>query len=158
MLRVGQGYDVHRLTEGRRLVLGGVEIPWERGLLGHSDADVLTHAVMDALLGAAAMGDIGKLFPDTDPAYAGADSLALLREVMRRLEIGGWRVVNADATVIAQRPRLAPYIPAMRQNLAEAMGLDLGCVNVKATTEEHLGFTGREEGMAAMAAVLLSGT
>ena len=158
MLRVGQGYDVHRLTEGRRLVLGGVEIPWERGLLGHSDADVLTHAVMDALLGAAAMGDIGKLFPDTDPAYAGADSLALLREVMRRLEIGGWRVVNADATVIAQRPRLAPYIPAMRQNLAEAMGLDLGCVNVKATTEEHLGFTGREEGVAAMAAVLLSGT
>lgn len=156
-LRVGQGYDVHRLTEGRPLILGGVSVPWDRGLMGHSDADVLAHAVMDALLGAAAMGDIGQLFPDTDPAYSGADSLGLLREVSRRLAEAGWRVVNVDATVVAQRPRLAPFIPAMRRNLGTAMGLEESRVSVKATTEERLGFTGREEGIAALAVALLAG-
>ena len=154
-MRIGQGYDVHRLVEGRALILGGVTIPHEKGLLGHSDADVLTHAVMDALLGAAALGDIGKLFPDTDPAYAGADSVALLRAVTALLGEKGWRVENVDATVIAQRPKLAPYRETMRQNLAAAMGVDVEAVSIKATTEEGLGFTGSGEGMAAMAVALL---
>lgn len=154
-LRIGHGYDVHRLTEGRRLILGGVEVPYEKGLLGHSDADVLTHAVMDALLGAAALGDIGKLFPDSDAAYAGADSIALLERVTALLREHGWQVGNVDATVVAQTPKLAPYIPDMRRRLAEAMGLDVDCVSVKATTEEKLGFTGSGEGMAAHAVALI---
>lgn len=154
-LRIGHGYDVHRLAEGRALILGGVAIPWERGLDGHSDADVLTHAVMDALLGAAALGDIGHLFPDSDDAYAGADSVALLRRVTAVLRECGFVPVNVDATVLAQRPKLAPYIPEMRRNLAQAMGLDVSCVSVKATTEEALGFTGREEGMASHAVALI---
>ena len=154
-LRIGHGYDVHRLTAGRRLVLGGVDIPWERGLLGHSDADVLAHAVMDALLGAAGLGDIGQHFPDTDPAYAGADSLKLLEAVMGLLRDAGWRVGNVDAMVLAQRPKLAPHIPQMRENLARCMGVDLAQVNVKATTEEGLGFTGTGEGMSAHAVCLL---
>lgn len=155
MVRVGHGYDVHRLVEERKLILGGVEIPYERGLLGHSDADVLTHAVMDALLGAAALGDIGQHFPDSDPAYKGADSLKLLDHVMGLLEEKGWRVGNVDATVIAQRPKLAGYIPAMRENLAARIGIDLDQVNVKATTEEKLGFTGAGEGIAVHAVALL---
>jgi len=154
-MRIGHGYDVHRLTEGRELILGGVEIPFEKGLLGHSDADVLTHAVMDALLGAAGLGDIGKWFPDTDPAYAGADSLVLLDRVMDLLRERGWRVGNVDATVLAQRPKLAPFIPRMRENLAAGMGLEPEAVNVKATTEEGLGFTGSGEGIAAHAVCLL---
>lgn len=154
-LRVGHGYDVHRLVEGRVLILGGVTVPFDRGLLGHSDADVLTHAVMDALLGAAALGDIGKLFPDSDAAYAGADSIALLERVTALLREHGWQVGNVDATVVAQTPKLAPYIPEMRRRLAEAMGLDVDCVSVKATTEERLGFTGSGEGMAAHAVVLI---
>ena len=154
-LRVGHGYDVHRLTEGRALILGGVTVPFDRGLLGHSDADVLTHAVMDALLGAAALGDIGKLFPDSDAAYAGADSIALLERVTALLREHGWQVGNVDATVVAQAPRLAPYVPEMRRRLAEAMGLDVDCVSVKATTEERLGFTGSGEGMAAHAVALI---
>ena len=154
-LRVGHGYDVHRLVEGRALILGGVTVPFDRGLLGHSDADVLTHAVMDALLGAAALGDIGKLFPDSDAAYAGADSIALLRRVTALLREHGWQVGNVDATVVAQTPKLAPYIPDMRRRLAEAMGLDVDCVSVKATTEERLGFTGSGEGMAAHAVALI---
>ena len=154
-LRVGHGYDVHRLTEGRALILGGVTVPFDRGLLGHSDADVLTHAVMDALLGAAALGDIGKLFPDSDAAYAGADSIALLERVTALLREHGWQVGNVDATVVAQAPRLAPYIPEMRRRLAEAMGLDVDCVSVKATTEERLGFTGSGEGIAAHAVALI---
>ena len=154
-LRIGQGYDVHRLTEGRRLILGGVDVPYEKGLLGHSDADVLTHAVMDALLGAAALGDIGKLFPDSDPRFAGADSVALLRRVTALLREKGWQVVNVDATVVAQAPKLAPYTMQMRENLAAAMGTDVSCVSVKATTEEHMGFTGSGEGMAAHAAALI---
>lgn len=154
-LRVGHGYDVHRLTEGRALILGGVTVPFDRGLLGHSDADVLTHAVMDALLGATALGDIGKLFPDSDAAYAGADSIALLRRVTALLREHGWQVGNVDATVVAQAPKLAPYVPDMRRRLAEAMGLDVDCVSVKATTEERLGFTGSGEGMAAHAVALI---
>ncbi len=154
-MRIGHGYDVHRLVEGRALVLGGVRIPFEKGLDGHSDADVLTHAVMDALLGAAAMGDIGKLFPDTDDRYLGADSIALLREVDRRLTEAGYRLGNLDVTVIAQRPKLAPYINQMRQNLAAALHTELQNVSVKATTEEHLGFTGSGEGIAAHAVCLL---
>ncbi len=154
-MRIGQGYDVHRLVSGRPLVLGGVTIPWDRGLLGHSDADVLIHAVMDALLGAAALGDIGKLFPDTDPAYAGADSAALLRVVARRIDEAGFRVENIDATVLAQRPKLSPHIEDMRRSIAAALGTEPGRVSVKATTEEGLGFTGREEGIAAMAVALL---
>ena len=154
-LRVGHGYDVHRLVEGRTLILGGVTGPFDRGLLGHSDADVLTHAVMDALLGAAALGDIGKLFPDSDAAYAGADSIALLERVTALLREHGWQVGNVDATVVAQTPKLAPYIPDMRRRLAEAMGLDVDCVSVKATTEERLGFTGSGEGMAAHAVALI---
>lgn len=154
-MRIGHGYDVHRLAEGRKLILGGVDIPWERGLLGHSDADVLTHAVMDALLGAAGLGDIGKHFPDTDPAYAGADSLKLLAHVTALLGEKGFSVGNVDATVLAQRPKLAPHIPQMRDNLARVMGVDPSQVNVKATTEEGLGFTGSGEGMAAHAVCLL---
>ena len=154
-LRIGQGYDVHRLVEGRKLILGGVEIPWEKGLLGHSDADVLTHAVMDALAGAAKLGDIGKLFPDTDPLYAGADSLGLLREVTALLRRRGFVVMNVDAALIAQRPKIAPYRQQMEKNLAEAMGIEVEQVNVKATTEEGLGFTGDGSGMAALAAALL---
>lgn len=157
-LRVGHGYDVHRLVEGRALILGGVTVPFDRGLLGHSDADVLTHAVMDALLGAAALGDIGKLFPDSDAAYAGADSIALLERVTALLREHGWQVGNVDATVVAQAPKLAPYIPDMRRRLAEAMGLDVDCVSVKATTEERLGFTGSGEGMAAHAVALIEGS
>ena len=154
-MRIGHGYDVHRLVEGRSLILGGVRIPFEKGLDGHSDADVLTHAVMDALLGAAALGDIGKLFPDTDDRYLGADSIALLREVDRRLTETGYRLGNLDVTVIAQRPKLAPYINQMRQNLAAALRTELQNVSVKATTEEHLGFTGSGEGIAAHAVCLL---
>lgn len=154
-MRIGHGYDVHRLVEGRSLILGGVRIPFEKGLDGHSDADVLTHAVMDALLGAAVMGDIGKLFPDTDDRYLGADSIALLREVDRRLTEAGYRLGNLDVTVIAQRPKLAPYINQMRQNLAAALRTELQNVSVKATTEEHLGFTGSGEGIAAHAVCLL---
>ena len=154
-MRIGHGYDVHRLTEGRRLILGGVDIPWEKGLLGHSDADVLTHAVMDALLGAAGLGDIGRHFPDTDPAYAGADSLKLLEHVVKLLGERGFSVGNVDATVLAQRPKLAPHIPQMRDNLAWTMGVDPSRVNIKATTEESLGFTGSGEGMAAHAVALI---
>ncbi len=154
-MRVGHGYDVHRLVEGRKLILGGVEIPFEKGLLGHSDADVLAHAVMDAVLGAAALGDIGKHFPDTDPAYAGADSLALARAVAELLKKEGWRVENIDATLLCQRPKLAPHIPAMRENLAAAFGVEAGAVSVKATTEEHLGFTGEGLGIAAHAVALI---
>lgn len=154
-MRIGHGYDVHRLVEGRALILGGVTIPYAKGLLGHSDADVLTHAVMDALLGAAALGDIGQHFPDSDPAYKGADSLALARAVAQKLAAAGWRVGNLDATVLCQAPKLAPHIPAMRKNLAGALGLEPGQVSVKATTEEHLGFTGAGEGIAAHAVALL---
>ncbi len=154
-LRMGHGYDVHRLTTGRKLILGGQEIPFELGLLGHSDADVLTHAVMDALLGAAGLGDIGQHFPDTDPAYAGADSIKLLEHVIALLRERGWCVGNVDATVLAQRPKLAPYIPAMRQCLAAAMEVEAERVNVKATTEEKLGFTGSGEGMAAHAVAVI---
>ncbi len=154
-LRVGHGYDVHRLTSGRRLILGGVDVPYERGLLGHSDADVLTHAVMDALLGAAALGDIGKLFPDSDPRFEGADSIELLRRVTTLLHEREWETVNVDATVIAQAPKLTPYIDEMRAKLAAAMALDAACVSVKATTEERLGFTGSGEGIAAHAVVLV---
>ena len=154
-MRIGHGYDVHRLVEGRRLVLGGVEIPYEKGLLGHSDADVLTHAVMDALLGACALGDIGHLFPDSDPAYAGADSLRLLDQVADRLHAQGFRVGNVDATVLAQAPRLAPYLPEIRENLAGRLGVPLSAVSVKATTEEGLGFTGAGEGIAAHAVCLV---
>ena len=153
--RIGQGYDVHRLVPERKLILGGVEIPWEKGLLGHSDADVLLHAVMDALLGAAALGDIGQHFPDTDARYAGADSRMLLREVGDMLEKAGWEVVNIDATIIAQRPKLAGHIARMRGIIAADLGLEEDCVSVKATTEEHLGFTGREEGISAQAVALL---
>ena len=155
MLRIGHGYDVHRLVEGRRLILGGVEVPHTLGLLGHSDADVLTHAVMDALLGAAGLGDIGRHFPDTDPAYAGADSLRLLDHVVELLGARGWQVGNVDATILAQRPKLAPYLEQMRENLAARMKAALEQVNVKATTEEKLGFTGAEEGIAAHAVCLL---
>ena len=154
-MRIGHGYDVHRLGEGRKLILGGGEIPFEKGLLGHSDADVLAHAVMDALLGAAALGDIGKLFPDSDPAYSGADSLVLLRRVAEVLAEHGYGIGNVDATVLAQRPKLAPYIPEMRERLAAAMGVGPGQVSVKATTEEGLGFTGTGEGIAAHAVALI---
>ena len=155
MMRIGHGYDVHRLVPDRKLILGGVEIPNETGLLGHSDADVLTHAVMDALLGAAALGDIGKLFPDNDPAYKGADSLLLAAEVMNRITQDGWRVGNVDVTVIAQAPKLAPHIEKMRANLARTLRIDLSQINIKATTEEKLGFTGEKLGIAAHAVCLL---
>ena len=154
-LRIGHGYDVHRLTEGRKLILGGVDIPYEKGLLGHSDADVLVHAVMDALTGAARLGDIGKLFPDTDPRYAGISSLKLLAEVGRLLGEKGFAVVNIDATLLAQAPKVGPYRPRMAANVAEALGIDPEQVNIKATTEEGLGFTGDGSGMAAHAVVLL---
>ena len=153
--KVGHGYDVHRLTEGRRLILGGVEIPYEKGLLGHSDADVLTHAVMDAVLGALGQRDIGSHFPDTDAAYAGADSLALARQVAQLLFASGYRLSNIDATVVAQRPKLAPYLPQMQQNLAAIFGVECEDVNLKATTEEKMGFTGSGEGMAAHAVCLI---
>lgn len=154
-MRIGHGYDVHRLVEGRALILGGVEIPWELGLDGHSDADVLLHAVMDALLGAAALGDIGRHFPDTDPAYKGADSRVLLRCVAQKIADAGYRVGNVDVTMIAQRPKLKDYIPKMVQNIADDLGVAAGQVNVKATTEEKLGFTGSGDGMACHAVCLL---
>ena len=154
-MRIGHGYDVHRLVEDRKLILGGVEVPYEKGLLGHSDADVLLHAVIDAVLGAAALGDIGQHFPDTDPAYKGADSLALTREVAKIIAAHGYKVGNIDATILCQRPKLAPHIPAMRQNIADAFGLPLDAVSVKATTEEHLGFTGEGLGIAAHTVALI---
>ena len=154
-MRIGQGYDVHRLVEGRKLILGGVEIPFEKGLLGHSDADVLIHALMDALLGAAALGDIGKLFPDRDPQYEGADSLELLRRVCALVRENGFQIGNCDCTVIAQRPRLAPYIEQMRVRIADAMAIRPDRVSVKATTEEGLGFTGEGLGISAQAVALL---
>ena len=155
MIRVGHGYEVHRLVENRKLVLGGVTIPFELGLLGHSDADVLLHAVSDSLLGAAALGDIGCLFPDNDPKYEGADSLILLKKVMGELNSNGWAVVNIDATVIAQSPKLKGYIPKMRENIACACSLNVDRVSVKATTEEGLGFSGRKEGISAHAVCLI---
>lgn len=154
-MRIGMGYDVHKLVEDRRLIIGGVEIPYEKGLLGHSDADVLLHAVMDALLGAAALGDIGKHFPDTDPKYAGADSMMLLAEVRRLIEEKLYFVGNVDATIIAQKPKMAEYIPQMRENIAKALGVDTDQVNIKATTEEGLGFTGEGLGISAQAVCLL---
>ncbi len=154
-MRIGHGYDVHRLTENRKLILGGVEIPFEKGLLGHSDADVLLHAISDALLGAAALGDIGKLFPDNDPKFEGADSLILLKKVVAVLAESGFAVVNIDATVLCQAPKLRPYIDRMRENIASACGLDVSLVSVKATTEEGLGFTGSGEGIAAHAVCLI---
>ena len=154
-LRIGHGYDVHRLAEGRKLILGGVEVSWDRGLLGHSDADVLVHAVMDALTGASRLGDIGKLFPDTDPAYAGISSLKLLAEVGRLLAERGFAVVNIDATLLAQAPKIAPYRARMAENIAMALGIEPERVNVKATTEEGLGFTGDGSGMAAHAVALV---
>ena len=156
-MRIGHGYDVHRLVEDRKLILGGAEIPHIKGLLGHSDADVLVHALMDAMLGAAAMGDIGKLFPDTDDRFLNADSLELLKTVSNRLKEAGYSLINADCTVIAQKPKLAPYIDLMRNNIAAAAGVDPSCISVKATTEERLGFTGSEEGIAAHAVVLIDG-
>ncbi|MCR5177917.1 MAG: 2-C-methyl-D-erythritol 2,4-cyclodiphosphate synthase [Lachnospiraceae bacterium] len=155
-MRIGTGYDVHKLVESRKLILGGAEIPYEKGLLGHSDADVLAHAVMDAILGAAALGDIGKHFPDTDEAYRGASSLVLMERVRDILAEAGYRVENIDSTVIAQRPKLAAYIETMRENMARALGLDADQVSVKATTEEGLGFTGSGEGIAAQAIALIS--
>ena len=154
-MRIGHGYDVHKLVEGRKLIVGGVDIPHTLGLLGHSDADVLTHAVMDSILGAAALGDIGGLFPDNDPKYEGADSLVLLKEVCTVIDKKGYKISNIDSTVIAQKPKMKPYIEQMRKNIAEVCGIDIDCVNVKATTEEKLGFTGREEGIAAHAVCLL---
>lgn len=155
MMRIGHGYDVHRLTEGRRLILGGVDIPYKVGLLGHSDADVLLHAISDSLLGAAALGDIGKLFPDNDERYKDADSLKLLHQVGIRLRSAGYSISNIDATVIAQAPKLAPHIPLMRSNIARVLGIDVSAVSVKATTEEHLGFTGDGSGIAAHAVCLI---
>ena len=154
-MRIGHGYDVHKLVEGRDLILGGVKIPYEKGLLGHSDADVLLHAVSDALLGAAALGDIGRHFPDTDPAYKGADSLKLLACVAEKICNAGYRVENVDVTMIAQKPKLMPYIPQMQKNIADTFGISLSQVNVKATTEEHLGFTGDGSGMSCHAVCLL---
>ena len=155
-MRIGNGYDVHQLVEGRKLILGGIEIPYERGLLGHSDADVLVHAVMDALLGAATLGDIGKHFPDTDSKYKGADSMMLLKAVKELLKTEGWYIENIDATVIAQAPKLSPYIPQMAENISNVLGDMVGAVNVKATTTEHLGFEGRGEGIASSAVCLLT--
>ena len=154
-MRIGHGYDVHKFAENRRLILGGEEMPYSMGLLGHSDADVLLHAISDALLGAAALGDIGKLFPDTDDRFLGADSLELLREVVRVLESHGYRIVNIDSTVIAQKPKLRGYIDRMRAHIADVCGIDISCVSVKATTEEKLGFTGRLEGISAHAVCLI---
>lgn len=155
-MRIGMGYDVHKLTEGRRLIIGGVEIPYEKGLLGHSDADVLIHAVMDALLGAAALGDIGSHFPDSDPAYKGISSILLLKKVGELLKNQGYSIGNIDAVVIAQKPKMAPYISLMRQNMADALGITVECVSIKATTEEGLGFTGRGEGIASQAICLIN--
>lgn len=155
MLRIGHGYDVHKLVENRKLIIGGVEIPHEKGLLGHSDADVLLHAISDALLGAAALGDIGCLFPDNNPKYKGADSLVLLHEVVSVLNKNGFSVVNIDSTLIAQRPKMRPYIDEMRRNIADACGVDVSAVSVKATTEEGLGFSGREEGISAHSVCLI---
>ncbi|MRR34247.1 2-C-methyl-D-erythritol 2,4-cyclodiphosphate synthase [bacterium] len=154
-MRIGHGYDVHQLVTGRKLILGGVDIPWEKGLLGHSDADVLLHAIADAILGAIALGDIGKHFPDSDPAYKGISSVKLLRHVMSLADGTGYRIGNVDATIVAQRPKLAPHIPEMRSTIAEALGCDQGRVNVKATTTEQLGFAGRGEGIAAYAVALM---
>lgn len=154
-MRIGHGYDVHKLVEGRRLIVGGVEIPHNLGLLGHSDADVLLHAISDALLGACAMGDIGGMFPDTDPKWKGADSLKLLEAVVQRLSKDGYYIENIDTTLIAQNPKMKPYIDDMRKNIAAACKIDVSCVSVKATTEEQLGFTGREEGISAHAVVLV---
>ena len=154
-MRIGHGYDVHKLVEGRKLIMGGVEIPYEKGLLGHSDADVLLHAISDALLGAAALGDIGKLFPDTDMQYKGADSRVLMAEVVRRIKESGYRVVNVDATIIAQRPKMRNYIDTMRQNIADTLGCDINDINVKATTEEGMGFTGEGMGISAHAVCLI---
>lgn len=154
-MRIGHGYDVHRLTENRRLIIGGVEIPYEKGLLGHSDADVLTHAIMDSLLGACALGDIGKHFPDTDERYRGADSIMLLKECVKLLRENGYEIGNVDSTICAQAPKLSPYILKMRETLAEAMGIDISCVSVKATTEEKLGFTGEGLGISATAVCLI---
>lgn len=154
-MRIGHGYDVHKFVEGRKLILGGVEIPFEMGLLGHSDADVLLHAISDALLGASALGDIGLLFPDTDPQYEGADSIQLLRQVCRKVREAGFEIENVDATVLAQQPKLRPYIDDMRAMISAALGIDIDCVSVKATTEEGLGFTGRKEGISAHAVCLL---
>lgn len=154
-MRIGHGYDVHKLCENRKLTLGGVCIPYELGLLGHSDADVLLHAISDSLLGAAALGDIGKFFPDTDEKYKGADSLKLLEQVYAKLKENGYKIENIDATVLAQRPKLRPYIDDMRTNIAAACGIDVSCVSVKATTEEGLGFTGKGEGIAAHAVCLI---
>ncbi len=156
MFRIGHGYDVHRLKEGRALILGGVNIPYELGLDGHSDADVLVHAIMDALLGAAAMGDIGGLFPDTDPAYKGADSIKLFECVISKLSEKGYTVGNIDATLVAQKPKIKPYLLQMRENIADVCGVDIDAVNVKATTEEKLGFTGSGEGMAAHAVCIIT--
>ena len=155
-MRIGHGYDAHRLAEGRKLILGGVEIPFEKGLLGHSDADVLLHALADAILGAAALGDIGKLFPDSDPATEGIDSRVILRGAVRAVREAGYRVENCDVTVIAQRPKLAPYIDKMRENIASDLNVDIDAVSVKATTEEHMGFTGAGEGISAHAVALLA--
>lgn len=155
MIRIGHGYDVHRLKEGRKLIIGGVLIPFDKGLDGHSDADVLLHAIMDAMLGAAALGDIGHMFPDNDQKYAGADSLELLKKVFECLSNAGWRMNNLDCTVVAQAPKLAGYIPEMREKIAKALNIGSDCVNVKATTEEHLGFTGSGEGIAAHAVILI---
>lgn len=154
-MRIGHGYDVHRLVEGRALILGGVNIPFEKGLLGHSDADVLTHALMDAMLGAAGLGDIGKHFPDTDPQYKGADSLALLAHVKDLLQKNGYCLMNADITLIAQKPKVASYLPMMKEKLAQTLQCDLSQLNIKATTEEHLGFTGEGAGMACHAVCLI---
>ena len=154
-MRIGHGYDVHRLCEERKLILGGVDIPYEKGLLGHSDADVLVHAVMDSLLGALALGDIGKHFPDTDPNYSGADSIVLLKHVYNLIKENGYRLVNLDATILAQKPKLSPYIDSMRKNIAEAMDCDISQVSVKATTEEKLGFTGEGLGISSHCVCLL---
>ncbi|MGN1118245.1 MAG: 2-C-methyl-D-erythritol 2,4-cyclodiphosphate synthase [Acutalibacteraceae bacterium] len=154
-MRIGHGYDVHILTENRKLIIGGVDIPYEKGLLGHSDADVLLHAVSDALLGAAALGDIGCLFPDSDPEYLGADSLMLLSKVAEKLRENGFGIVNIDSTILAQKPKMKPHIPLMRENIAKACGIDVSCVSVKATTEEGLGFTGEGKGIAAHAVCLI---
>lgn len=155
MLRVGLGYDVHKLTENRKLIIGGVEIPYEKGLLGHSDADVLVHAIMDALVGATKMGDIGKLFPDTDPQYKDISSIKLLKCVKEELDKKGFKIINIDSIIVAQKPKMRPYIDEMEKNIANALGIDADCINVKATTEEELGFTGRQEGISSKAVCLL---
>lgn len=154
-MRIGHGYDVHILTENRKLIIGGVDIPYEKGLLGHSDADVLLHAISDALLGAAALGDIGGMFPDNDPKYLGADSLVLLSEVAQRLRENGYKIINIDSTILAQKPKMKPHIPQMRENIAKAVGSDVSSISVKATTEEGLGFTGDGSGIAAHAVCLI---